>query len=158
MRKLSNTAVYSFYFSYLFVTLFLSYLAIGFYLFTLQSADNYATIYTNTILFGLIWTAVVFIGAFIWARLSVINYGYELAEEGFKKESGILIKRYVAIPYSKVQNVDIYRGIIDRLLGLSTLVIQTAGISGQVMSEGLLPGLSAQEAIKVREEILKKVK
>ncbi len=158
MRKLSSTAVYSFYFSYLFVTLFLSYISIGFYLFALQSLDNYSTIYTNTILFALIWTALVFIVAFIWARLSVANYGYELSEDGFKKESGILAKRYVAIPYSKVQNIDIYRSVVDRLLGLSTLIIQTAGISGQVMSEGLLPGLSAQEAVKVREEILKKVK
>ena len=46
-------------------------------------------------------------------------------------------KRYVTIPYDRIQNVDIYRGVLARLLGLSDLNIQTAGTtSGSVL--GLL--------------------
>src|SRR3989344_4147735 len=77
---------------------------------------------------------------YIWARLSYHFYRYELTKEGFRKESGVISKSYVTIPYNRIQNVDIYRGVMARLLGLSSLWIQTAGISGMVRAEGLLPG------------------
>lgn len=95
--------------------------------------------------------------AYVWARLSVYYYRYELTEAVFKKEYGVIYKRYVSIPYERVQNVDIGRGLVARILGLSTLVIQTAGMSGTARSEGVLPGLLKEIAEELREEIINKV-
>src|SRR3989344_5717005 len=82
---------------------------------------------------------------FVWAKLTYKFYKYELRDNGFRKESGVISKRYVTIPYDRIQNVDIYRGIIARLLGLSDLHIQTAGTSAPVaIGEGRLPGLSKE--------------
>lgn len=95
---------------------------------------------------------------FLWARLSYKYYRYELREDGFRKESGVIWKQYVTIPYERIQNVDIYRGIIARLLGISDLHIQTAGSStpyARSLSEGRLPGLSRQEAERLRDELVK---
>lgn len=109
---------------------------------------------------GAITYLVVISGlAYLWAKLSYKYYKYELSELGFKKESGVIWKRYVTIPYDRIQNVDIYRGLLARLLGLSDLHIQTAGMSmpmqyGAMQSEGRLPGLSPEIAEKLRDELI----
>ena len=103
---------------------------------------------------------------YVWARLSYKFYRYELTDDGFKKELGVIYKKYVTIPYERIQNVDIYRGILARILGLSDLNIQTAGASAQVTkygvfgagAEGRLPGLLHEDAEKLRDELIKRAK
>ncbi len=102
----------------------------------------------------------------IWARLTYHFYRYELREEGFRIESGIVGKKYVTIPYDRIQNVDIYRGLTARILGLSDLNIQTAGASAQVSrygiwgtsAEGRLPGLSREVAEQLRDELVRRAR
>lgn len=112
---------------------------------------------------GVIVTLAVFIGflglMYLWARLSYKYYLYELTADGFRKESGVITKKYVTIPYDRIQNVDIYRGLLSRMLGLSDLHIQTAGASSaKVTAEGRLPGLAAADAEKMRDELIKRAK
>jgi len=79
-------------------------------------------------------------------------------------EKGIIWKRNVSIPYERIQNVDILRGIFARMFGLSDLQIQTAGQSATTgfsllsSSEGRLPGLDIQTAEKLRDELIKRAK
>jgi uncharacterized membrane protein YdbT with pleckstrin-like domain len=63
--------------------------------------------------------------------------------------------------------VDINRGLLARILGLSELQIQTAGASfsfntrnsmNAIFAEGALPGISKEEAETVREELVKRAK
>jgi len=108
----------------------------------------------------LLWIiiSVVLIISYIWAKLSYENYHYELADLGFKKESGVIYKQYVTIPYDRIQNVDIHRGILARILDLSDLQIQTAGLSGTFRSEGQLPGLSRADAEQLRNELIQRAR
>ncbi len=102
--------------------------------------------------------------SYFWARLSYHFYRYELSELGFRKESGVILKSYVTIPYDHIQNVDIYRGILARILGLSDLQIQTAGASAVMGrygargmgAEGRLPGLSHEMAEQLRDELIRR--
>lgn len=102
----------------------------------------------------------------VWAKLTYHFYRYELREDGFRKELGVIWKKYVTIPYDRIQNVDIYRGVIARILGLSDLNIQTAGASAQVShygtwglgAEGRLPGLSREVAEQLRDELVKRAR
>ena len=91
------------------------------------------------------------------AKLSYRFYRYEIREEGFRKESGIIWKSYTTIPYGRIQNVDIHRGLLDRLLGLSRVDIHTAGNNSPQFSEGRLPGLSVKTAEQLRDELIKRV-
>lgn len=99
--------------------------------------------------------------SFGWAYLQYHFYRYELTERAFKKEYGVIWKKYVSIPYTRIQNVDIYRGLLARILGVSDLNIQTAGMSmgGRygAFSEGRLPALSKKEAEQIRELLLNKI-
>ena len=64
---------------------------------------------------------------YLWARLSYEAFRYQLTEYGFYKESGVMQKKPVVIPYNKMHKVEIYRGILQKILGLSGLRIQIAG-------------------------------
>lgn len=100
----------------------------------------------------------------IWSWLWYQSFQYQLTDTEFRKEFGVIHKHYVSIPYEQVQNVDIHRGIFDRILGLSELLIQTAGLSEtrldpklhRVTAEGHLPGLSKHEAENLRSELVKR--
>ena len=103
---------------------------------------------------------------FVWAKLTYHFYRYELTDAGFRKELGVIYKKYVTIPYDRIQNVDIYRGILARILGLSDLNIQTAGMSATVGrygisgggSEGRLPALSLEVAEQLRDELIQRAR
>lgn len=114
-----------------------------------------------------VWFIIIFIAmmilAYVIAKLSYHFYRFELTDGEYRAERGIIWKRYVSIPYERIQNVDIYRGVLDRLLGLSDLNIQTAGygavgVGGKGGGEGRLPGLGRQEAEEIREELIRRAK
>src|SRR3972149_3397417 len=109
---------------------------------------------------------VFLILCFVWAKLTYYFYRYELTDAGFRKELGVIYKKYVTIPYDRIQNVDIYRGILARILGLSDLNIQTAGMSATVGrfgvmgggAEGRLPALSRKTAEQIRDELIQRAR
>lgn len=115
--------------------------------------------------FGILGIMIVIllpiIACFVWSKLTYHFYRYELRKDNFYRESGVIWKHYVSIPYQKIQNVDIRRGIIARILGLSDIQIQTAGASMAVRNfgagaEGRLPGLSMKDAEHMRDELIKR--
>jgi len=119
------------------------------------------------IFIGLICVSLpILLLSYIAAVFTYRNYKYELKEDGFYKESGIITKKYVTIPYERIQNVDINRGIFARILGLSDLQIQTAGMSAVygkygaygVGAEGRLPAIAEADALKVRDELVRRAK
>lgn len=126
-----------------------------------QSKFEVSTFFSD--LFGtwLIIVILLFIVTYVWARLQYHYYRFELREEVFYKEYGVIYKRNVSISYNRIQNIDIYRGIFDRLLGLSRIEIQTAGFSGYgkggySAAEGRLPGLSKEDARLIQEELIQR--
>ncbi|MCZ0931666.1 MAG: PH domain-containing protein [Oligoflexia bacterium] len=62
------------------------------------------------------------------------------------------------MPYKRIQNVDISKGLLDRLFKLSNLRIQTtAGVSRYgTIYEGSLSGLSVQTAKDLQAELVKR--
>lgn len=120
---------------------------------------------------SIVVVAIVMIVAYValcyfLAKLTYRFWRYELTEDSLKIEKGIIWKKYIAIPYDRVQNVDIYRGPADRILGLSDLHVQTAGYSGTsyghrkrgISSEGRLPGLAPEIAEQIRNRLIKRAK
>lgn len=68
---------------------------------------------------------------------------YEVEEDQVIVHVGIWTRSVKYVPYRTVTNITIKRGILDRMLGLGTLEIQTAGMSGsQGGPEQALVGLA----------------
>lgn len=141
--------VFSFFFAFL--------LVIG-----MTIGDNGSFDFSRFALWAVLILVVLGAIAFGWAKLTYHFYRYELTDLGFRKESGVIYKRYTTIPYARIQNVDINRGIVARLLGLSDLMIQTAGASATVGrygvagagAEGRLVGVSKADAEILRDELV----
>ena len=111
------------------------------------------------------WLFLVYIlGHYIAARITYRNYQFEVTPSAFKKQYGIIHKQSSSIPYDRIQNVNVSRNLIDRLLGLAHLEIETAGNSGDSdrnvlggassSSEGYIPGISVDEARDLKELVL----
>ncbi len=92
-----------------------------------------------------------------WAQQIYENYAYELAEDRINIKCGVIWKKHVAIPYQKIQNVDIVQGPISHRYGVADLLIQTAGVSGSTMVEGRIPAIAPDEAERLKNQILEKV-
>jgi uncharacterized membrane protein YdbT with pleckstrin-like domain len=67
---------------------------------------------------------------------------YEIQDDEVVVNAGIWTKSVKHVPYRTVTNMQVKRDVVDRLLGLGTLNIQTAGMSGQTGAEEQLVGLS----------------
>lgn len=93
----------------------------------------------------------------IYARMSYNRWFYNFTSEGLRLERGIIWKKYSNIPYERIQNIDIHRGIIARILGFSSLLIQTAGYSAHTYAEGYIPALEVVQAEQFRKFVLKKI-
>jgi len=90
-----------------------------------------------------------------WAYLTYINFSYEFIKTGLKIEKGVIWKRYSNIPYQRIQNVIVSRGILARILGFSTLILETAGMSGQhARPEGVLPAIEIKNAEKISNDLM----
>ena len=69
------------------------------------------------------------------------SLSYEIQDDEVIVRVGIWTKSVKHVPYRTVTNLTVKRDILDRWLGLGTLDIQTAGMSGQTGAEEKLAGL-----------------
>lgn len=76
--------------------------------------------------------------------------GWILREDDLVVRRGILLSRLVAVPYGRMQLVDVNRGPVARLLGLAELRLVTAAATSDVT----LPGLPEQEAAELRDALV----
>lgn len=72
---------------------------------------------------------------------------YEVQEDEVIVRAGIVTKSVKHVPYRTVTNIKVMRDPFDRILGIGTLNIQTAGMSGQQGAEESLVGLTNVDAI-----------
>lgn len=80
------------------------------------------------------------------------NWSYEVADEALELRHGLIERVHSAIPYYRVQYVDINQGPVERLIGLARLRVHTAAAS----SDATIPGIAAGEADALRQLILER--
>lgn len=80
----------------------------------------------------------------------VRSIAYRLREDDLVFRRGIMFQRQVAVPYGRMQLVDITRGPVARAMGLADLKFVTAAAATAVT----VPGLPADEADRLRDELV----
>jgi membrane protein YdbS with pleckstrin-like domain len=86
--------------------------------------------------------------AFVPRRVRSI--GYQLRDDDLLFRRGLLFQRFVAVPYGRMQLVDINRGPLARAVGLSELKFVTAAAATGVV----IPGLPEAEAEELRDRLV----
>lgn len=97
---------------------------------------------------------VILVIAGIGIGCSAIAYRYKWYEFGLSEFScctGILNKRRSHIPYSKVQSVNEKMSLLQRLIGVVTVTIDTAG--GESNSAVVVPYVEKSAAERIRQEL-----
>jgi len=154
MQKLNTKAVWLLFVESMMRWVFICFMLfasfIRFFLDGKLKEDLFIWLFVGTLIFLLL--------NYLWAELSYSFYKYQLKDEVFYKEYGVIWKNYVTIPYDRIQNVDINRGIVARILGLSVLNIQTAGAGVDMGAEGSLIGISKEIAEQLRDELINKAR
>jgi uncharacterized membrane protein YdbT with pleckstrin-like domain len=86
--------------------------------------------------------------AYGWASLYWNNYSFEVGPEKITITRGVIGKRVVNIPYERVQNVNIWRGVLDRIFGIYAVQIETAGGFSAMSSGGYGTRMAAEGSIQ----------
>ena len=90
------------------------------------------------------------------AKWYLESIDYEILDTEITIRKGLFVKVRKVIPYRTITNVVVKQGPVDMVLGISNVIIQTAGESASAEPEGLLIGIYyAQDLI---EEILNLVR
>ncbi|HEY5221715.1 MAG TPA: PH domain-containing protein [Microbacteriaceae bacterium] len=140
--------------------------------FTRVSPKYVVVVLVESLLGGAIYSAIavllwlVFGVGWAWVPLSVIvvatlvlmvvaprrarAIGYQLRRDDLLMRRGIMFQRFVAVPYGRMQLVDVTRGPVARVLGLAELRFVTAAASTRVV----IPGLLAGDAAALRDRLV----
>lgn len=100
------------------------------------------------IIFSVVALGLLLSAALAFRRVRAI--GYLLREDDLLFRKGIMFERVVAVPYGRLQLVDVTRGPLLRALGLATLKFVTASAATGVN----LPGLPLAEAEALRDQLV----
>lgn len=104
-----------------------------------------------------IWVIIIILTA-IWIPAAFRALEYTIDDDGVKMNGGVIWKKYVTVPYSKITNVDITRGPLQRLYNIGTIHVQTAGASGKQSEKAELKLAGIRDLEKVREVIIQNIK
>ena len=98
-------------------------------------------------LVGIVAFASLFVGYFFaYYR----RYEYELTADTFDIRSGVLSRREREIPLRRIQNVDISQSVTQRILGIASVSLETAG-GGE--TEAQLQYVGEDEAERLQSEV-----
>jgi uncharacterized protein len=86
----------------------------------------------------------------IYARLR-----YRLTEKLLQVVRGWLFHVDTVVPLVRVQHIDVTRGPVEKLFGVATLVVHTAGTHNSIVT---LPGLAPERAAQIRDIIREHVR
>jgi membrane protein YdbS with pleckstrin-like domain len=78
-------------------------------------------------------------------------WSYRIDGRVLETRSGLLIRVVRLLPLNRLQHVDLSRGPFERMFGLASLVLYTAGTS---IASITIPGLEASEAVRLRDQLI----
>ena len=97
-----------------------------------------------------LWSLVMVV---VWPPLAWRHYRYAVREHDLLVRSGVIFRRWSAIPLTRIQHVDTRQGPVERMLGLSRLLVFTAaGMS----ADGSIPGLGEEDTRRLRDELARR--
>lgn len=97
---------------------------------------------------GVVVSAVICLYTWLAARRRALTLRQQ--DIGFRK--GLLWHKEVFLIFNRIQHVEITRGPLERLLGLASIKLFTAGGSTADLA---IPGLSPERALSLREHVVK---
>lgn len=94
---------------------------------------------------------ILFLPMVSWMPLRRYNaWAYLRGEDELVVKHGLMVRKLTVVPFGRVQHIDVAQGPLQRMLGLATLVLNTAGTRGAAVK---LPGLDHRDAEALRDHV-----
>jgi uncharacterized protein len=77
------------------------------------------------------------------------SWGYVEREDDLYITHGVLFRTLVAVPYGRMQLVEVASGPLERAFGLATVTLKTASAE----TNATIPGLTPDEATRLRDRL-----
>jgi uncharacterized protein len=87
-------------------------------------------------------------GAYVVFKYRV--WRFEIRDDDLYLERGVFTRVTTVVPFVRVQHVDTQRGPIERLVGLGSVVVYTAGSRG---ADVTIPGLTPERASDLQRRL-----
>jgi membrane protein YdbS with pleckstrin-like domain len=107
---------------------------------------------------GLVAAPVLLIILYLNLRMPSRHYrawGYNMDAEELQVRHGVLTQVHVVVPLRRVQHIDLSQGPLERACRVCRLLVHTAGT---MHSRVVLPGLSRENAERMRDEIRARIR
>jgi membrane protein YdbS with pleckstrin-like domain len=109
------------------------------------------------VLTDLEWVSLIILAvaaAIILLRLALVertwrSWGYVEREDDLYITHGVLFRSLVAVPYGRMQLVEVASGPLERSFGLATVTMKTASAE----TNASIPGLAPDEATRLRDRL-----
>jgi len=98
---------------------------------------------------GAVLLVAILLGT-VHAVLLFRRWRFEIQDDALYLVRGVITQVDTSVPYVRVQHTDTQRGPIERLVGLSSVVVYTAGTRG---ADIRIPGLRPERATELREQL-----
>lgn len=105
-------------------------------------------------LFALLWAAITLALTTLahrWPAVEHRHASYRVDAQGIEIRHGVLWRKVINVPRSRVQHTDVSQGPLERTHGLGTLAIYTAGTDHAKVD---LSGLDHATALLIRDHLL----
>lgn len=114
-------------------------------------------IIVDFLLYGIVFILwfVVMIPIIVWIPYAHKALEYTIDDKGVYMRGGVIWKKHVTVPYSKITNVDVAQGPLQRYYSIGTIHVQTAGSAGKQGEKAELRMSGIRELEKVRNAIMK---
>lgn len=99
---------------------------------------------------GAIVLPIAVAGGVLFGRAAWSRRTWALRPRSLELHRGVVVQRATSVPYERIQQIDVERGPLERLLGLSQLVVRTAAATTDANLYGLSPAVAAQ----LRDQLL----
>jgi hypothetical protein len=108
-------------------------------------------LYVPLLLGWVVITGCALLIGYKWPELHHRHLRYRVDGAGVRIRSGVLWRKVVSIPTSRVQHTDVSQGPAQRNYGIATLTVYTAGTEGASIA---LSGLEHGVAKRLRDHLL----
>lgn len=115
------------------------------------SDDLPAAIWWTIVALWAPFTVAIAVLGFRWPPVEYRYARYRVDDELIEIQRGVVFRKSIAVPRSRVQHLDVSQGPLMRRYGLGQLAIYTAGTEH---SEVSLPGLAFEQAQLLRDRLL----
>ena len=106
---------------------------------------------------GLPWSAIGLVAASLAVRTWYVGaayraWRYRLTAEGIELHHGVFWKQASAMPYHRLQQVDVGQGPLERWFGMSSVQLRSAAAT----TDASIPGLSQAEVEDLRRLLMQR--